>query len=60
MIKMHKISEGYLEEHETEPVICPKCGSEDVVAKTDDDGYFWVYQCNKCGYINKKNNKPDD
>lgn len=56
---MHKISEEYLEEHETEPVKCPKCGSDDVVAKIDDEGYFWVYQCNKCGYI-KKNNKPDD
>ena len=54
---MHKIAETYLDVHESEMVKCPKCESADVVAKIDDKGYFYVYQCNKCGYI-KKNNKP--
>ena len=53
---MYKISEEYLEKHETEMVKCPRCGSTDVVAKIDDKGYFWIYQCNKCGY--QKNNVP--
>ena len=54
---MHKISDGYLEKHESEMVKCPRCGSVDVVAKITEDGFFWIYQCNKCRYI-KKNNKP--
>lgn len=54
---MHKISEGYVDEHNTEMVKCPKCGSEDVIANTNT-GYFWIEKCNSCGYV-KKNNKPD-
>jgi predicted RNA-binding Zn-ribbon protein involved in translation (DUF1610 family) len=56
---MVKIAETYLEEHESEMVKCPKCGSVDVVAKIDEKGYFSIYQCNKCGYI-KKNKKPSN
>jgi len=56
---MDKISETYLEEHESEMVKCPRCGSVDVVAKIDNKGYFYISQCNKCGYT-KKNNTPGD
>jgi len=52
---MRKISEEYLEVHNTELVKCPACGSEDVIANTDK-GYFWIEKCNKCNYT-KKNNK---
>lgn len=35
---------------------CPKCKSEDVVVGMEEIGkYFWVSQCNKCGY--KENEK---
>ena len=33
MPEMEKISEEYLEEHESELVKCPKCGSTGVFAK---------------------------
>jgi ribosomal protein S27AE len=54
---MYKISEEYLEEHMTDLVKCPKCDSSKVIAKTTDDGYFFIVKCNKCGY-SEKNNKP--
>ena len=56
LIKMHKISDEYLEAHEVDLVKCPKCGSPDVTAIMDESGYFWTSQCNKCGYT--KNNVP--
>ncbi len=32
---------------------CPKCKSEEVIIEEDDDGYFHVLKCNKCGYVKK-------
>ena len=54
---MHKISEGYVDTHNTELVRCPKCESEDVIINTDR-GYFWIERCNACKYV-KKNKKSD-
>ena len=32
---------------------CPKCKGEDVVVEEDEEGYFQVLKCNKCGYVKK-------
>ena len=32
---------------------CPKCRSEDILIDMENNGYFWVSQCNKCGYKDK-------
>ena len=32
---------------------CPKCKSEEVIIEEDDEGYFHVLKCNKCGYEKK-------
>ena len=29
-------------------LICPRCGSKDVIR--DDLGDEWYYECNRCGY----------
>ena len=34
-------------------VRCPKCKSEEIVIKTDN-GYFWVCECRKCKYKDKR------
>ena len=32
---------------------CPKCKSEEVIIEEDEEGYYQVFKCNKCGYENK-------
>lgn len=34
-------------------LVCPKCSSKNVVVAFDNEGYFQVAECNKCGYKNK-------
>lgn len=29
---------------------CPKCGSNQVIVKANNAGYFEVSECKKCGY----------
>ena len=29
---------------------CPKCRSEEILVGMNNNGYFWISQCNKCGY----------
>lgn len=38
---------GSLEEVD---VRCPKCKSQDIVAYGEEDGYYGVLECNKCGF----------
>ena len=51
---MMDITQKYLEQHPDIVIKCPKCESQDVVVGEDEDGYFWVYECNKCGYRNNR------
>ncbi len=31
---------------------CPKCGSNEVVLMKSKEGFYEVFECNKCGYKN--------
>ncbi len=49
--------ENFAKSHERElfmkyelEIKCPKCRSEDILIDLENNGYFWVSQCNKCGY----------
>ena len=32
---------------------CPKCRSEEIIIEEDEEGYYRVLKCNKCGYEKK-------
>jgi len=32
---------------------CPKCKSEEIIIEEDEEGYYQVLKCNKCGYEKK-------
>ena len=43
------------------PIKCPKCKSEEVIVEEDEEGYFYVLKCNKCGYSkSKKEDRKED
>lgn len=59
-ISILKMIENFAQVHERElfkkyelEIKCPKCKSEDILIGMDDNGYFWVCQCNKCGHKDK-------
>ncbi|MBR9704956.1 hypothetical protein GOV12_06085 [Candidatus Pacearchaeota archaeon] len=40
---------GNFEEYE---ITCPKCDSKNVVISADENGYFGVIECGRCGFRN--------
>ena len=55
---MKDITRNYIKVHDSD-IRCPKCKSEDVVVK-EDEGYFWVYKCNSCGYSKNIKEKSEE
>ena len=53
--------EDFMESGEYEPlrIVCPRCGSENVVIATDEYGYYMVVECWKCNYKHKNNLEGD-
>ena len=50
---LSKIHEAELFKKYELEIKCPKCRSEDILISIENNGYFWVSQCNKCGYKDK-------
>ena len=50
---MQDITTTYLEIHDHN-IRCPKCKGEDILIGINEQGYFWVIECNDCGYKGRK------
>lgn len=35
-------------------ITCPRCSSSNVIVDADENGYFEVIECGRCGYKNYK------